>query len=129
MVGVCSCLQRQKGTGSVVGLGAYFPKDSVRLVSGTFNTVVRPPDSGAKLSFHFCPTCGSSTFWEGGYSRADVRGVAVGSFADSSFPPPQIAIYTESQHPWVTFPAGTMRFETEPTETEMLALIDKLRGS
>ena len=129
MVGVCSYIQCQKRTGSVVGLGAYFPKDGVQPVSGTFNTFLRPADSGAKLSFYFCPTCGFSIFWEGGYSRSNVRGVAVGFFADPSFPPSQIAIYTESQHPWVTFPAGTMPFETEPIETEMLALIDKLRGS
>jgi len=91
MVGVCSYIQCQKRTGSVVGLGAYFLKDSVQPVFGAFNTFVGPADSAAKLSFYFCPTCGSSIFWEGGYSRSDVRGVAVGCFADPSFPPPQIA--------------------------------------
>ena len=30
MVGVCSYIQCQKRTGSVVGLGAYFLKDSVQ---------------------------------------------------------------------------------------------------
>ena len=118
-----------EANGSVVGLGAYFPKDGVQPVSGTFNTFVRPADSGAKLSFYFCPTCGFSIFWEGGYSRSDVRGVAVGCFADPSFPPPQIAIYTENQHSWVTLPADAMPFETETTKTEMLALVEKLRGS
>ena len=96
--------------------------------SGTFNTFIRAGDSGAKLSFYFCPKCGSSIFWEGGYSRSDVRGVAVGYFADPSFPAPQIAIYTENQHSWVTLPAGTMPFEREATE-KVLAPVDELRGS
>jgi hypothetical protein len=129
MVSVCSCIQCQKRTGSVVGLGAYFPKDSVQPVSGTFNIFVREGDSGAKLSIYLCPTCGSSIFWEGGYSRSDFRGVAVGCFADSSFPRPQVALYTKNQHSWVTLPAGTMPFETEPTETELLALMEQLHGS
>ena len=59
-------------------MGAYFPKDNVQVVSGTFNPFVRPGDSGAKLSIYFCPTCGSSILWEAGYTRSDVRGVAVG---------------------------------------------------
>ena len=92
-------------------------------VSDTFNTFVPQGDSGA-----ICPPCGSSIFWEGGYSRSDFLGVAVGCFADSLFPRPQVAFYTKNQHPWVTFPAGTMPFETEPTETEVLALMDQLRA-
>ena len=109
-------------------MGAYFPKDNVQVVSGTFNTFVRPGDSGAQLTIYFCPTCGSSIFWDAGYSRSDIRGVAVGCFADPSFPPPQIAIYTENQHSWVTLPAGTMPFEREPTD-EVLALADERGGS
>jgi hypothetical protein len=41
----------------------------------------------------------------------------------------QVAFYTKNQHSWVTLPAGTMPFETEPTETEVLALMEQLRGS
>jgi len=138
MVSVCSCTQCQMRTGSVVSFGAYFPKDSVQPVSGTgtFNSFVRPADSGAKLTFYFCPTCDSNifwegrySFWEGRYSRSDFRGVAAGCLADPSFPRPQVAFYTVNQHSWVTFPAGTMPFETEPSETEALALKDKLGGS
>lgn len=36
MVGVCSGIQCQKRTGSAFGMGAYFPKDNVQVVSGTF---------------------------------------------------------------------------------------------
>ena len=44
-------------------MGAYFLRDHVQVASGTFDTFIRPGDSGAKLSIYFCPTCGS-IFWE-----------------------------------------------------------------
>jgi len=40
-----------------------------------------------------------------------------------------LPIYPENQHSWVTLPADAMPFETETTKTEMLALVEKLRGS
>jgi hypothetical protein len=121
-VGACSCTQCQKRTGSVVGVGAYFPEASVQTVSGSFNTFVRPGDAGTKWSIYFCPTCGSSVFWEGPFFP-DIRGVAVGCFADPSFPPPQVAVFTQNQHSWVTFPTGAMLHATQPTQTEAIALM------
>ena len=34
----------------------------------------------------------------------DLIAVAVGAFADPSFPRPGKAVHEESQHPWVTLP-------------------------
>jgi hypothetical protein len=128
-VGLCSCIQCQKRTGSAISVSAYFLKDNVQPISGTYNTFVRPGDSGAKLTIYFCPTCGSSIFWEGGYSNPDFRGVAVGCFADPSFPPPQTFFFSSNKPSWLSLPAGTMLFETEPTQAEALALFAQLRGS
>jgi hypothetical protein len=33
-----------------------------------------------------------------------VLAVAIGAFADPSFPPPAIAVWEECRHPWVTLP-------------------------
>ncbi len=113
MVGVCSCLQCQKRTGSAFGVSAYFPKDSVEVVSGRFKTFERPGHSGGKSNIHFCPACGSSLFWEGPIFP-EMRGVAVGCFADPSFPPPQGAFWDENRHPWVKFPPGVEANKTQP---------------
>jgi hypothetical protein len=51
---------------------------------------------------HFCPTCGTTVFWEADL-RPDHIGVAVGAFHDASFPPPTGSIYEESKHGWVAF--------------------------
>jgi len=80
-VGVCNCTQCQKRTGSAFGVSAYFPKESVQTVSGSFNTFVRSGDLGTKWSIYFCPACGSTVFWDGTLFP-DLRGVAAGCFAD-----------------------------------------------
>jgi len=126
-VGICSCTQCQKRTGSVFGVTALFPKDSVQRVAGSFSTFERPGDSGGNWSIYFCPTCGSSIFWE--VPIPSLRGVAVGCFADPSFPPPQMAIFNENRHSWVTFPTGAMLHDTQPTQAEVIALLAHLRRS
>jgi len=127
-VGACSCTQCQKRTGSVFGVAALFPKDSVQRVAGSFNTFVRSGDLGTKWSNYFCPTCGSTIFWEGTFIP-DLRGVAVGCFADPWFPPPQTVLFNENRHSWVKFPTGAMSHETEPTQTELITLLAQLRRS
>jgi hypothetical protein len=129
VVGACSCTHCQKRTGSVFAVTALFPKDSVQTVSGPFSTFVRSGDLGTRWSIYFCPTCGSSIFWEGTFLPAGLRGVAVGCFADPSFPPPQTVLFNKNRHSWVSFPAGAILHETEPTQAEALALLAQLRGS
>jgi hypothetical protein len=111
IVAACSCTDCQKRTGSVFGVSAYFPKESVQIVSGISKIIVSTRDSGQKGERHFCPECGSSIFWDGEFFP-DFRGVAVGCFADPSFPPPQLAVYNRSRHPWVSFPLGIKSYET-----------------
>jgi len=67
----CSCRRLQlhavpkQRTGSVFGVSAYFPANKVQTVSSSFRTFVRSGDLGTKYSLHFCPTCGSTVYWEG----------------------------------------------------------------
>jgi len=66
----------------------------------------RTAESGNALTFHFCPTCGSTVYWEGQGFPGYVA-VAIGSFADPDFPPPAIAVWEEARHPWVALPPDT----------------------
>jgi hypothetical protein len=128
MVAACSCTQCQKRTGNVFGVSAYFRKDSVQVVSGAFQTFKRSGDSGTTWSIHFCPTCGSSVFWEGPFFPG-LRAVAVGCFADPVFPAPQFAAFTEKQHSWVSFPAGATLLTTGVTQDEAADLVAQLLNS
>ena len=74
--------------------------------AGKATAWMRMAESGNAITFHFCPTCGSTVYWEGEGFPGYVA-VAIGSFADPNFPAPTIAVWEESRHPWVSLPADT----------------------
>jgi len=112
-VGVCHCLACQRRTGSVFATLAAFAAPYE--VTGTATEYVRAGDQGARYRFRFCPTCGSTVFHtEEGQELGFVM-VAVGAFADPTFPPPQDSVYDCRRHPWVQLPPGVATFERDPT--------------
>lgn len=102
---MCHCLACQRRTGAVVSNQARFRRDQVAF-TGTSTTWTRTADSGNALTFHFCPTCGSTVYWENERFPGQV-GIAVGAFADPNFAAPSIAVWEEQRHPWVSFPDDT----------------------
>jgi hypothetical protein len=122
--GLCSCLSCQRRSGSIVGAAAVFPKDSVRVVSGEYKMFVRVGDAGGKLHQHFCPECGTTLFWDADYAP-DFRIVAIGCFADPTFPPPQVAQYERSRHPWFILPKGLPTFQADASRDEIVAVLTK----
>lgn len=113
-VGVCHCLACQRRTGSVFATLASFaaPYD----VTGAATEYIRTGDQGAKFRFRFCPVCGTTVFHtEEGFEHASVA-VAVGAFADPSFPAPQVSVYDCRRHSWVELPDGIKTYEKDPTE-------------
>jgi hypothetical protein len=63
----------------------------------------RVGDSGKEITSHFCPVCGSTVFWELA-AFPDVIAVAVGMFADPTFPPPRHSVYESRRHAWALSP-------------------------
>jgi hypothetical protein len=98
-VSLCHCGECQKRTGSAFGIAAFFDRASVA-IAGEFTTYARGSESGHTIAFHFCPHCGTTLFWEP-ERKPDQIAVAVGAFADRSFPPPSREVYVELRHPWV----------------------------
>lgn len=103
MVSLCHCLDCQRRTGSTFGIAAFFPRDAVT-VEGRSGSYRRSSDSGHAVTFQFCRDCGSSVFWEA-ERKPEAIAVAVGCFADPSFPAPSQSVYDERRHPWVAVPA------------------------
>lgn len=111
-IGLCHCLACQQRTGSVFAALAAFP--AAYKVSGTATEYVHAGDQGAQFRFRFCPIGGSTVFHtEEGHSGS--VGVAVGAFADPSFPAPQDSVYDCRRHPWVQLPPGTKIYEMDPS--------------
>lgn len=110
-VGVCHCLACQQRTGSVFAALASFA--APYRVHGIATEYVRVGDQGSRFTFRFCPVCGTHLFHtEEGESGV---GVAVGAFADPTFPAPDVSIYDSRRHPWVQLPRGTTTFDRDPT--------------
>ncbi len=101
-VSLCHCLACQRRTGSTYGIAAFFPRDAVEL-GGEARAFTRPSDSGHPVTFHFCPYCGSTVYWEP-QRLAGMIAVAVGAFADPAFPAPTQAVNAGHRHGWVTVP-------------------------
>ncbi|MYM25206.1 GFA family protein [Duganella sp. FT135W] len=110
-VGVCHCFACQQRTGSVFAALASF--NVPYKVSGTATEYLRTGDQGAQFLFRFCPICGTSLYHtEIGYD--DKVSIAVGAFADPSFPAPTASIYDVRRHTWVQLPHGTKTFSKDP---------------
>ncbi len=103
-VSICHCLACQRRTGSAFGGQARFATDCVK-VAGQSRVFVRVGDEGSRMSFHFCPTCGSTVFYTV-EDRPGAVAIAVGAFADPQFPAPTFSVYEERKHAWVTLPGG-----------------------
>ena len=84
-ISLCQCYECQRRTGSVFSVQARLPKEHVT-IEGPSTTWTFPSDSGEPVTFrscdsggatyHFCPECGSTVYWE--ISAADdfrLRGV------------------------------------------------------
>ena len=97
-ISICHCLECQKRTGGVFGTQARFPREAVT-IEGRAATWSRIGDSGQAATFSFCPVCASTVYWEPAGLPGFVT-VAVGAFADPSFPPPRVSVYEERRHPW-----------------------------
>ena len=92
-ISMCHCLECQRRTGAVISNQARFRRDQVTF-AGQATTWTRTAESGNALTFHFCPTCGSTVYWEGEGFPGYVA-VAIGNFADPNFPAPSIAVWEE----------------------------------
>jgi hypothetical protein len=106
---MCHCLDCQRRTGSVFGAQARFPVDKV-VIEGESSEYCRVADSGNRITFYFCPSCGSTVFYRP-EAEPDVIAVSVGAFADPAFPAPRVSVYEARKHAWVQTPSGIEHFD------------------
>jgi hypothetical protein len=102
-ISMCHCLACQRRTGSAFGMQARWPQDRVE-VTGRSTEYARISDDGEEHVFRFCPECGATVYWT--TEGWDLVAVAIGAFADPSFPQPTISVYGERRYPWLSLPDG-----------------------
>jgi hypothetical protein len=99
---MCHCLECQKRTGAPFGVQARFDRTQVT-AEGTAREFERIGDEGNRITFRFCPTCGSTLYWTMS-TQPDLIAVAVGNFADPMFPVPNFSVFEKRRHSWVVVP-------------------------
>lgn len=108
-ISMCHCYACQRRTGSVFGAQARFPRDSVT-VEGHSNQYIRIADSGDSINFYFCPSCGSTVYYESDEDSSQIA-VPVGAFADRDFPSPTVSVYEVRAHGWVSIPEDVEHYD------------------
>jgi hypothetical protein len=100
-VSICHCLACQRRTGSAFGVQSRFDRNQVR-ITGTSREYTRVSDEGEQRTFHFCPECGATVYFDD--STSDIVGIPVGAFADPEFRSPTVSVWEDRMHHWVKLP-------------------------
>lgn len=101
-VSICHCLNCQRRSGSIFAIQARWPSDRVT-IEGKATEYVITGDEGSKAKFRFCPTCGATVYYDSD-GMPGMIAVPVGAFADPTFPPPTVVVYSVRRHPWAVMP-------------------------
>ena len=110
-ISVCHCKFCQRRTGSAFGLNVYFRKEDFELRRGSLkNYEHRSDETNRWLNMEFCPACGSTVTWTLEV-QPEWRGVAGGSFDDTSWLTIERHAWTRSRQHWLPLPTDVPVFE------------------
>lgn len=123
---LCHCNSCQMRTGTAFSIQGRFPREKVKIEGESTQwrfpneegqeVTYRSCDSGG-ATFHFCPTCGTTVYWEID-AAPDIIGIALGTLTDPSFPAPIISAFEAYGHPWAMQPANLEIIRLEYDELE-----------
>ncbi len=106
----CDHCRQSSGTGHMVL--AFFPVDTVS-VKGETSSYTTIADSGAEVTRHFCPDCGSRLFGKNNAMKK-VMGISVGCLDDSSWFKPGAIVYHKRKNDWDFIDESLPQFEGMP---------------
>ncbi|WP_431259025.1 GFA family protein [Roseateles chitinivorans] len=107
-ISICHCLNCQRRTGGPFAEQARFRRQDVT-PSGLSSTYPITGDEGTTATFHFCPTCGATVYYEM-EAQPDFLAIPVGAFAEPGFPAPNVSVYESRKHGWVVPPADAEHY-------------------
>lgn len=107
-ISICHCLACQRRTGGPFSEQARFLRRDVA-IAGASTQYVRRGDEGSCATFHFCPQCGVTVYYEA-ERFGEYLIIPVGTFAEPGFPAPTVSVYESRMHGWVVPPPDAEHF-------------------
>ena len=104
-ISVCHCAACRQRTGSAFGVAVFFDKGRVEC-AGVSQTYSRLGRSGKSITFHFCPSCGSTVYWLPEF-RDQLIAIALGCFEEPETLTPGQSVFNENALPWVALDIPT----------------------
>lgn len=105
MNAICHCDNCRRRTGAAFGWSVYFPQAAVVSKAGE-TAVYEFESSSGRQRRNFCPTCGSTLWWE----APGAVGVAGGCFPPEALGEPTISAQDARRHAWVVAPEAAQRW-------------------
>ena len=99
-VSVCHCLDCKKRSGSAFAAQARWPAERV-VIEGQSKAHVHTADSGNRITFHFCPDCGSDVHYEIDGKFDGLVAIPLGAFEDPYFASPRFSVWEKRKCDWV----------------------------
>ncbi|HUS54424.1 MAG TPA: GFA family protein [Thermohalobaculum sp.] len=110
--GHCACDNCRKSSGAEHATIFAVPAEAVS-VTGKTSQYSYTADSGATVTRHFCPTCGSIA-WNQPGSMPHMRAFPIGTLDDISQVQPSVFVYHAKRAPWDNAGAALQTFEAMP---------------
>ena len=108
----CWCRQcRQIGGGGPTH-NAIFPAETVQ-IAGAVGAASWTGASGNRLTFHFCPECGTQVYAQSS-ARMHLRSVRIGMLNEPHDLKPQMAIWTEEAPDWAVIDPELEQWPRQP---------------
>jgi len=99
-VSVCHCLDCKTRSGSAFAVQARWPAEQVA-IEGTSKSWSKLADSGNRITFHFCPDCGSDVHYEIDGKFDGLVAIPLGAFDDPYFASPHFSVWEQRKCDWV----------------------------
>jgi hypothetical protein len=118
LVYTCHCTECQRLTGSAFAMALVVAGAAFQLAGTQPRPLQRKADSGRTVTRWVCPDCGT---WicsgpKPEPAARDAVRVRAGTLDDTSWLRPTTHFWTRSTQPWIVFPEGDQRFETQPED-------------
>jgi hypothetical protein len=102
-VSICHCRACKQRSGSAFAAQVRFPEAQVT-VSGETGAWVRTADSGNRVTYHFCPLCGSTAHYDVD-AQPGIVAVPLGNFTEPHNYRPGFSVWESRRLDWVAISA------------------------